>query len=396
MMKLFKSEPATKMSDFAKEFDFESLRPYYDNEVKPAMARIAADPLYFKLMAYLYGEISKEEAVKKAERINSIYDFQTDYMSHAIWTIVNRTSTGLSWSGAENLDKDKSYLFVANHRDILLDSAMLQIILEAEEFSTSEITFGSNLMGQGFITDFGKMNRMFKVKREGTVKELYDISRQLSAYIRHTILDKKASVWIAQRNGRTKDGYDQTQTGLLKMANMSGGGDFVKNFTELGIVPVTVSYEYEPCDALKVQELYLSTLHSKYIKAPGEDLNSIITGINQPKGKIHLAFGKPIKEELVEINKVNNENEKIKVLAACIDTHIYKDYKLNGVNYIAYDILHETNVFESNYNSTEKENFIKYINDHISQLKGEPDVLANIFHKMYAAPVANKLALEKF
>jgi 1-acyl-sn-glycerol-3-phosphate acyltransferase len=305
------------------------------------------------------------------------------------------SSGGLSWSGIENLDKNGSYLYIANHRDILLDSALLQIILEKESFATSEITFGSNLMDQGFITDFGRMNRMFTVKREGNAKELYDISKQLSAYIRHTIVDKKTSVWIAQRNGRTKDGNDQTQTGLLKMLGMSGGKDFIQCFSELNIVPLTISYEYEPCDFLKAKELYLSDLHSKYVKAEGEDLNSIITGIKQPKGKIHLAFGKPIKEELTELNKSGNDNEKIKQLTALIDKRIYSDFKLNPVNYIAYDLHHQTNVFESNYSKNEKENFITYVTKGIEQLKDDNDVIKNILLKMYAFPVENKLNLKK-
>ncbi len=302
------------------------------------------------------------------------------------------SSTGLSWSGIENLDKDKSHLYIANHRDILLDSALLQIILEKEDFATSEITFGSNLMDQGFITDFGRMNRMFTVKREGNAKELYDISKQLSAYIRHTIIDKKTSVWIAQRNGRTKDGNDQTQTGLLKMLGMSGGKDFLHNFSELNIVPVTISYEYEPCDFLKAQELYLSDLHSKYIKAQGEDLNSIITGIKQPKGKIHLTFGKPIQEELIEINKLVNDNEKIKQLSALIDRRIYTDFKLNPVNYIAYDLHHQTNVFETNYSKIEKENFLSYLSKGINAPEGESELIRNLLLKMYAYPVENKLS----
>lgn len=391
MMKFYKSEAPEIISDFAKEFNFETLRPYYDSETKEVMQRIANDGTYLKAMAYLWPQMSKEEAIEKALSTKSPYEFQTGYMHHAIWSIVNSTSTGLTYSGIEHLDKNKAYLYIANHRDILLDSAVLQIILDKEGFETSEITFGSNLMEKGFITDFGKMNRMFMVKREGNVKELYDISRQLSAYIRHTILDKNVSVWIAQRNGRTKDGNDQTQTGLLKMLQMSGGKDFQKNFSELNIVPLTISFEYEPCDALKVQELYLSELHSKYVKAPGEDLNSILTGIKQPKGKIHLAFGKPIQEELKEINKAANDNEKIKQLTASIDKQIHQNYKLHPVNYIAYDLLNKTNVFESSYSPDEKENFIKYINSHLKNLKGEEDVLKTLFLKLYANPVSNKL-----
>lgn len=391
MMKEYKSEAPETISDFAKEFNFEMLRPYYDSETPEVMKRIAVDPTYHKAMAYLWPGISEEDATKKALNTKSPFEFQTGYMHHAIWTIVNNTSAGLSYSGIEALDKNQSYLFIANHRDILLDSAILQIILDKEGFSTSEITFGSNLMEQGFITDFGKMNRMFMVKREGNVKELYDISRQLSAYLRHTILDKKVSVWIAQRNGRTKDGNDLTQTGLLKMLNMSGGKDFKKSFSELNIVPLTISFEYEPCDALKVQELYLSSLHSKYVKAQGEDLNSILTGIKQPKGKIHMAFGKPIQEELEEISMAANENEKIRLLTLAIDNQIHHNYKLHPVNHIAYDLLHDTNVFEAMYTPKEKDNFLNYIQSHIAKLNGEPDVLKQLFLKLYANPVINKL-----
>ncbi|MES2567520.1 MAG: 1-acyl-sn-glycerol-3-phosphate acyltransferase [Bacteroidota bacterium] len=390
-MKRYIAQAPKNYSEFAKEFNFELLRPYYDTESKEVMERIAQYESYHKAMAYLWPEMSKEQVIQKALNTKSPYEFQTGYMRDAIWKIVNSTSSGLTWSGLENLDRNGAYLYIANHRDILLDSAILQIILDKEEFETSEITFGSNLMDNGFITDFGRMNRMFTVKREGTVKELYDISRQLSAYIRHVIMDKNTSVWIAQRNGRTKDGNDITQTGLLKMLNLSGDNDFIKSFTELNIVPLTISFEYEPCDHLKVQELYLATLHTKYVKAPGEDLNSILTGVKQPKGKIHVAFGKPIKDELNEINKANNENEKIKLLASHIDKCIYQGYKLNPVNYIAYDLLNKTNVFENNYNSQEKGDFLNYIDQKIKNMTGEPEVLKNIFLTLYANPVVNKL-----
>jgi 1-acyl-sn-glycerol-3-phosphate acyltransferase len=390
-MKLYKSQAPKHISSFAKDFNFENLRPYYDSESKEVMNRLAHYETYYKAMAFLWPEMTKEQMIEKALNTKSPFEFQTGYMRDAIWKIVNSTCTGLTWSGIENLDRNKAYLYIANHRDILLDSAILQIILDKEDFETSEITFGSNLMEEGFITDFGRMNRMFTVKREGNVKELYDISRQLSAYIRHVILDKNTSVWIAQRNGRTKDGSDFTQTGLLKMLNLSGDADFKKSFSELNIVPLTISFEYEPCDNLKVQELYLSSLHTKYVKAPGEDLNSILTGIKQPKGKIHVAFGKPINEELEEIDKVANENEKIKLLAAHIDKCIYQSYKLNPVNYIAYDLLNKTNVFENNYTATEKEKFLNYIDQKIKTMTGEPEVLKHLFLTMYANPIVNKL-----
>jgi hypothetical protein len=390
-MKFYKSEAPNNISDFATEFNFDLLRPYFDSESKEVMERIAQYETYHKAMAFIFPTMSKEEIIKKALDTKSPYEFQTGYMRHAIWSIVNQSANGLTWSGIDKLDKDKSYLFIANHRDILLDSAILQIILDKEEFETSEITFGSNLMDNGFITDFGRMNRMFAVKREGTVKELYEISRQLSAYIRHTIIDKNTSVWIAQRNGRTKDGNDLTQTGLLKMLNLSNNKDFKTSITELNIVPLTISFEYEPCDKLKVQELYLSSLHSKYLKAPGEDLTNILTGIKQPKGKIHLAFGTPIKKELDELDNISNENEKIKLLTSIIDKQIHQNYKLNAVNYIAYDIINQTNLFQNSYTEAEKQEFIDYTNQQISEIIGEEDILRNLFIKMYSMPVENKM-----
>lgn len=390
-MKFYKSEAPNNISDFATEFNFDLLRPYFDSESKEVMERIAQYETYHKAMAFIFPTMSKEEIIKKALDTKSPYEFQTGYMRHAIWSIVNQSANGLTWGGIDKLDKDKSYLFIANHRDILLDSAILQIILDKEEFETSEITFGSNLMDNGFITDFGRMNRMFAVKREGTVKELYEISRQLSAYIRHTIVDKNTSVWIAQRNGRTKDGNDLTQTGLLKMLNLSNNKDFKTSITELNIVPLTISFEYEPCDKLKVQELYLSSLHSKYLKAPGEDLTNILTGIKQPKGKIHLAFGTPIKKELDELDNISNENEKIKLLTSIIDKQIHQNYKLNAVNYIAYDIINQTNLFQNSYTEAEKQEFIDYTNQQISEIIGEEDILRNLFIKMYSMPVENKM-----
>ncbi len=391
-MKFYKSEAPNNISDFATEFNFDLLRPYFDSESKDVMERIAQYETYHKAMAFIFPTMSKEEIIKKALDTKSPYEFQTGYMRHAIWSIVNQSANGLTWSGIDKLDKDKSYLFIANHRDILLDSAILQIILDKEEFETSEITFGSNLMDNGFITDFGRMNRMFAVKREGTVKELYEISRQLSAYIRHTIIDKNTSVWIAQRNGRTKDGNDLTQTGLLKMLNLSNNNKaFKTSITELNIVPLTISFEYEPCDKLKIQELYLSSLHSKYVKAPGEDLTNILTGIKQPKGKIHLAFGTPIKKELDELDNISNENEKIKLLTSIIDKQIHQNYKLNAVNYIAYDIINQTNLFQNSYTEAEKQEFIDYTNQQISQLIGEEEILRNLFIKMYSMPVKNKM-----
>jgi 1-acyl-sn-glycerol-3-phosphate acyltransferase len=372
-------------------YNFDDIRPYYDHEAREVMQRLKNDPLFMQLVKHIWPGMTQEEAFAKADKVNDNMAFQLEFMHQAIRVIVERSSAGLTCSGFENVDPNKAYLYIANHRDILLDSAILQILLVEHGFKTSEITFGNNLMQGDFITDFGKLNRMFTVLREGNSRELYEISQKLSAYIRHTISDKNVSVWIAQRNGRTKDGNDMTQTGLIKMLNMSGGKNFSESIKQLQIVPLSISYEYEPCDDLKVQELYLSSLHSKYVKAPGEDLNSILTGIIQPKGRIHMAVGKPINSELEGIEKSGNENEKIKQLVNVIDEQLHTNYKLWPVNYIASDIANDSTEFSSNYTIEEKNNFIAYIKQKISKIKGDDEqTLYNLFITMYSNPVKVK------
>jgi hypothetical protein len=367
-------------------FDFEDIRPYYDAEAHAVVQRMSQDPLFKRLVAHLWPEMSQEEVEKKAARVNDIMDFQLEFMYDAIRTILSRSSSGLTVGGFEHLERDKPYLFVANHRDILLDSAILQVALVENGFKTSEITFGDNLLQTGFITDFGKMNRMFAVQREGSSRELYEHSRKLSAYIRYSILSKQVSVWIAQRNGRTKDGQDQTQTGLLKMLNISGTGSFSENFRELNIVPLTISYEFEPCDSLKAEEKYLVSVTPGYKKGPEEDMNSILTGILQFKGRIHLQAGLPVSGKLETIHAEPVENEKIRKLALCIDDAVHSGYRLWPSNYIAADLLEGGSRFGGNYTVQEKEAFIAYMHKRLDGLKAEASLLEPYFLKIYAGP----------
>ena len=371
-------------------YNFDDIRPYYDHEAYDVMQKLKLDPLFMQLVAWVWPGMTQEEAFAKAEKVDNNMAFQLEFMHQAIRVIVARSSDGLSSSGFDNVDPNSAYLYIANHRDILLDSAILQILLVEHGFKTSEITFGNNLMQGNFITDFGKLNRMFTVLREGNSRELYEISQKLSAYIRHTIAEKNVSVWIAQRNGRTKDGNDMTQTGLIKMLNMSGKNGFTESIRQLKIVPLSISYEYEPCDDLKVQELYLSSLHSKYVKAPGEDLNSIITGIKQHKGRIHMEVGKPISAELAGFDKITNENEKIKQLVNIIDEQLSSNYKLWPVNYIAADLAGNSSENSSRYTPEEKNKFISYIKQKISKLEGDEQTLFNMFVSMYANPLKAK------
>ena len=371
---------------------FDDLRPYYNEEINDAMQRIIKDPLFNYVADFLYNGVPIDELKEKFRNFNSVNEFQMQVMHHAINQIVSSSMSSFSYNGFEQLSKNQSYLFVSNHRDILLDSALLELVLVNNGFDTSEITFGSNLMKPDFVVDIGKSNKMFKVERGGSPRDFYSNSKHLSDYIRFTLLKKNQSVWIAQRNGRTKDGNDTTDIGILKMFSMSGCDDILKNIEELNIVPLSISYQYEPCDILKTREIYITQKEKKYIKASNEDLESIITGIIQPKGKVHIEITKPITASaLSEFANMSNK-EVIVSVAKQIDKQIREAYNLSNTNYMAYDILTNSNKFlGTEYCKEDLEKFIYDMSNKLNKLDGEKDELQRIYLEIYANPVKNKL-----
>jgi hypothetical protein len=367
--------------------DFDDIRPYYDNEINDAMLRIVGNPYFEYIVNFLYPGVPVEIVKAKFRTFNSVLSFQVNVMNSAIQNIVKNSSSGFTYNGFENLDNSKRYVFLSNHRDILLDSALLQLLLHINDHDTSEITFGDNLMTSQLIIDIGKSNKMFRLVRGGTPKNIFMNSANTSQYIRYAISGKRQSVWIAQRNGRTKDGNDRTQQAVLKMLGMSGGRDFVQNFSQLSIAPVAISYEYDPGDFLKTKEIYISRRQT-YVKSTGEDLNSILTGIKQNKGRIHLAVTLPVTEmELREIAEAP-KNERIEKLAALIDSRIHSSFRIWNTNYIASDILYG-NRFNKIYSLSEKDAFVAYMNKALSNIEGDRQELESIFLSIYANPVEN-------
>jgi hypothetical protein len=367
--------------------EFDDIRPYNDSEISGAMRRIVSNPYFENIINFLYPGVPVENVKEKFRSFNSILSFQVNVMNFAIQNIVKNSSSGLSYSGFENLNNSKRYVFLSNHRDILLDSALLQILLYANNHETSEITFGDNLMTSDFIVDIGKSNKMFKLVRGGSPKNIFINSMHTSAYIRYAINEKLQSIWIAQRNGRTKDGNDLTQQAVLKMLGMSGGHNFIQNICQLNIAPVAISYEYDPGDFLKAKEIYI-TRRQSYVKAEGEDLKSIITGIKQFKGRIHLSVTSPVSEKELRQFAVAPKNEYIQNLATLIDTRIYSNFHLWNTNYIAYDILYD-NRFNSIYSALEKDAFAEYMQKALSNIEGDKAELESIFLSIYANPVVN-------
>lgn len=371
---------------------WDDIRPFRDDEIPDAMHRIAEDKDFPKVIEYLYGPDCIEEKIKEFSAYKSVYEFQSKFMSEAIKTIARKTTTGFTFDGFKNLEKGKGYLFVSNHRDILLDAALLQIALYDEGLDCSEITFGDNLMQPGIVTDLGKSNRMFKVIRRGTSKDFFKTSLHLSSYIRYVLTERNTSVWIAQRNGRTKDGDDKTSQTVLKMFSLSGDRNIGTNFSALNIVPMAISYEWETCITQKVRELYLSQEHP-YIKEKGEDFRSIMEGILSPKGKVHIQICEPISaEELLAAGSLDR-NEALSYIASVIDNRIYNGYKLFSTNYIAYDMLYNTFRFTDKYTKEEYKHFADVMHATLSRWKESLLPLMNLYLKVYSNPVVNKLSL---
>lgn len=373
---------------------FEDIRPYIDTEVSPALGRIANNPLLADISSYLFpgkGENYFKDILLSCETID---DFQNKVMAVVVRKILADTAKTLTYGGIENFRDGKKHLILSNHRDIVLDSAIIQLILHNHGIQTSEIAVGDNLITSPFIEDIARTNKMIKVVRSTSPREVYTTSQVLSQYIRYNVSTEKSSIWIAQRNGRTKDGNDITEQGLLKMLDMSGEGDFIKDFQELSILPVSISYEYEPCDLLKTVELFISR-RKKYIKSKNEDLNSILTGIMQFKGNIHIEFNEPIKLQDIKDAAKFDKNERFKALASCIDHKINASYKLWKNNYIAYDILNRTEEYASLYSPADKQSFVGYMQFKLQATEGDSKEMEDIFLSIYANPLVNKKIAEK-
>ena len=377
--------------------DFSEIRPYTDNEIPAAMDRIAGSTSFPLVASYVFPDRSIDDVRREVRSYKTIHDFQMGIMYWANRKIIQDSTASFTCGGIENISSNthhptaNAHLYVSNHRDIMLDAALFQNVLVDNGADTTEITFGANLMQGQIVIDIGKSNKMFKVARPGgSVREFYKSSLLLSEYMRHVITEKHHSVWIAQRNGRTKDGKDRTDQGIIKMLCMSHSDDKVMAIADLNIVPVSVSYEWESCDILKTVELY-ERQFGPYIKKPGEDLNSILTGITQYKGNVHFEVCKPLAlDELKEFSDLTSV-EFHKAVANLLDQRICSSYHLYPNNYIAHDILYGNKKYSDMYSSEEKDAFMHRMNK-LQKYEEECDMdkLYEIFLGIYANPVDSK------
>lgn len=371
--------------------EFDSIRPYDDSEVPAAAQRLAESKDFLTLFTYLVKQ-DVSFIIKALQNIRTRKDFQEILFGPAIRTLMDTTTDGVTVEGLELVDKNTSYTFMSNHRDIILDSAILNVLLREYGAKYTRPAIGSNLLINPWVTDFVKLNSCFVIERNITVREMLDSSLLRSKYIRNTIHENKDSVWIAEKEGRTKNGDDRVQHALLKMLKMSGTPHFADNYKALRLMPLSISYEWEPCDALKTQELYTRTV-GEYVKTPEADMNSMITGLKEYKGRVHFHIDRLTETELSELDKLPSNGERIEALAAIIDNKIHENFKLWPNNYVAYDLLHSVNKFSHMYTPEEKANFIRVMTQKIDKLEGNLSMLNNIFLEIYANPVKNSLKL---
>lgn len=376
--------------------EFESISPYTDAEAAEALSKLAEFPLLARVSQQFFPEESPDFLKNILKSIKTIDEFQVLVMQKFVRWVLEHTAHNFSYDGIANIDPDKKFLALSNHRDIILDPAITQLVLYNNGFPMTEIAVGDNLITNKTIEYLIRSNRMIKVVRGITARELYLSSQLLSKYIRLNITEQRSSIWLAQRQGRTKNGYDITEQGLLKMLDMSGTKDFQQNYEELNIIPMSISYEIEPCDILKARELVISRKH-KYVKAEGEDLNSIMVGIMSQKGNIHLNIGKPLTSEEIADAALCDKNDRYQKIRHAVDLRVIEGYKLWKNNYIAYDIANHSFRYSDMYDQADAEKFVSYMEHQLDTV--EPEInredLRRIFLDIYANPVVTKELLAK-
>jgi hypothetical protein len=317
------------------------------------------------------------------------FEFHLAFADRVFNYFAQKTCTQVHYSGLENINPKSSYLFLGNHRDIILDSAFLQVYYFANGYEASRSAIGDNLVFNQLFVEIARMHQMFLVLRSGTLKEKIQNTHLLSSYIDHTIFEEKKSVWIAQGNGRTKNGDDKTQQGLLKMLTFADPQNPLQLLKQMQITPVTISYQYEPCAQLKARELALSE-NAPYIKQPGEDAKSIIEGVTGYKGEVHFVIGKPLQQEFEKIPHDITLNEKLLMLCDQIDRQMYAQYFLYPQNYIAFDMKENSNRFATQYTQDEKLSFVNYLNKQNIVPDVPKDKMMNYLLDIYANPVRNR------
>ncbi|SHN26622.1 Acyltransferase [Cyclobacterium lianum] len=368
---------------------FDSIRPFYDSEVNGALKEVAAHPMMKAMMNFTFPEKKDEEWTGQLLKTHSIRDFQINFIYHSVQKVLAVSSSGLTTSGFEKLQPNTAYLFISNHRDIILDTSLLNTTLYEHGLLMTTSAIGDNLVKKPFLKTLSRLTRNFIVHRGLSSKAMLEYSLLNSEYIRDAIFSQNRSVWIAQREGRTKDGMDLTQKGVLKMLSKAAGDLPLQDYLiKLKIVPVSISYENDPTDMLKMPELLAKAREETYVKQKNEDFRTLMSGIMGQKKRIHISVGDFLDDEIRSIFKEEKTvNKQLQALAGVLDREIVKNYRLWPTNYIALDLLNQSEAHKGQYSLQEKMEFEERMSAGLAL--NNPVAVKN-FLAMYANPVIHK------
>ena len=368
---------------------FKSIRPFNDDEVPKALLQIKDTPLIRAMMAYAFPEDTPVQREKRLLACQKVSDFQVDIMYQVVTKAIEKSITEFTCDGFSALDPKKAYVFVSNHRDIILDTSLLNVALHDNHLSMTASAMGDNLLKKKYLKILAMLNRNIIIYRSLPPREALEHSKLVSEFIHHCITENHRNVWIAQREGRTKNGDDRTQQGVLKMLtlNTPEGVSRLQYLKTLNIVPMSISYEFDPTDVLKLPALIAQHNGVEYVKSKKEDFENIIQGLLGQKGRVHISVGQPLYEEIDAIEKAHQHlNKQLQALAECLDRAIHQQYKLFPANYIAYDLLNKTSIYKDYYNEKEFRQFERRMNNR----SNSEDLSQEKFLEMYANPVKNK------
>lgn len=373
------------------------IGPYDDSAFHQKMSELVREPGFLHALSYTMPREEIPALMDELLKIRNKYDFQHQIMFPFMEMLAKATTAGITLGGAKYYNPALNYTFITNHRDIVLDASFLNLALLRRGWATTQVAIGNNLLIYPWITDLVKLNNCFVVKRNSSLRESLENAKVLSAYIHNCILGKKQSVWIAQREGRAKDASDHTQESLVKMLAMGGDGSFMESLKEINILPVSISYEYDPNDYLKVREFLLRRRDPNFRKSQRDDLFSMETGIMKYKGRVHMRIGRCINPEL-ERYEGSARLDVVRETCRIIDRTIHCGYRLFPCNYIAYDEVHSSSRFTDRYTAADVEQFNTYLDGQLARVDvpditpEEHEYMRSMILTMYANPLKNQLA----
>lgn len=384
-------------SNLAIPAEFEDIAPYNDAQYREKIAQLVKEPGFEHAVRYVLPDVDYQEFVKELLMVNDQHDFQYKVMGPFLEMLVKTTTSGLSCDGLDNITSATSYTFITNHRDIVLDASFLNLCFIRNHMPITQVAIGNNLLIYDWITDLVKLNRSFIVKRDTRMVEALEAARHLSAYIHYALNERNESVWIAQRQGRAKDSNDLTQESLIKMIGLAPGKDTKENIMDARLLPVSISYEFDPNDYLKAREFLLRRRDPQFKKSQRDDLFSMETGLLQFKGKVHFQLTPRINARIDEIGNFRDNNTSARYVSRIIDNAIHRSYETFAINYVAFDELEHTKRFESKYTEAERVQFMEYIESQIERMEvddmtdEEREYVRTLILTMYANPLKNKL-----